>query len=183
MKKNIILCTLFIFCFSASVFAQIPVKTLVEIVKAEDELRFDKTLENLLKDKNAEIRARAALASGRTLDPKAVSFLTNLLETDKDAKVRQMSAFALGEIESIKAADSLLKILKDTKLPNEIRARAVEAAGKIAAANDETEKGDELRKAISDALEFEAGKTAKEQDRDVILLGITAALRAKNRRN
>ncbi len=179
MKKILIISFAFIVCLSLQISAQIPVKTLVSIVKAEDELRFDKTLEDLLKSKDANIRARAALAAGGIGDAKAVPALVNLLETDKDTNVRAMSAFALGEIESIDAADSLLKILKDTKQPNEIRARAIEAAGKIAAANDETEKGDELRTAISNALEFEAGKNAKEQNRDIILLGITAALRAK----
>ena len=54
MKKIINAFFITLFCFSVSTFAQIPASTLVQIVKAEDERRFDKTLENL-----AEKRQRA----------------------------------------------------------------------------------------------------------------------------
>ena len=54
MKKIIFTFLLVIVCFSPTIFAQIPVKTLVQISRAEDELRFDKTLEDLMKNANAE---------------------------------------------------------------------------------------------------------------------------------
>ena len=84
----------------------------------------------------------------------------------------------LGEIESIKAADAILKVLQNTKDAADVRARAVEAAGKIAAANAEDEKGKILGRLILEVLQFEAGR-GKQQNCDAILFGITAVLRAK----
>jgi HEAT repeat protein len=109
MKKIINVCFFILICLSLDVFAQIPTKVLISIVKAEDELRFDKVLEDLMKNADAKIRARAALAAGRIGDERAISGLTNLLETDKAVEVRTMAAFALGEIESIKSADAFCK--------------------------------------------------------------------------
>ncbi|HMS38964.1 MAG TPA: hypothetical protein PKE69_01970, partial [Pyrinomonadaceae bacterium] len=54
-----------IISLSAIVSAHVPIKTLVQIVRAEDELRFDKTLETLMKSPDAHIRTRAALAAER----------------------------------------------------------------------------------------------------------------------
>ncbi len=178
MKKFIIVSLFVLVSFAASIYAQIPVQTLVRIVKAEDELRYDETLENLLKNKNAKIRERAALAAGRIGDERAIPALVNLLETDQTADVRATAAFALGEIESIKAADAILKVLRNIKPPAEVRARAVEAAGKIAAANVKDEKASVLNAAILEALNYESERGAT-QNRQLILLGITAILRAK----
>ena len=102
MKKLIFLKLLVIVCFSVSISAQIPIQTLVQISRAEDELRFDKTLEDLMKNPDAEIRRRAALAAGRIGNEAAIPALADLLENDKELNVRAMAAFALGEIESIK---------------------------------------------------------------------------------
>ncbi len=179
MKRIIFINFIVFLCFSASVFAQIPVKTLVEIVKAEDELRFDSTLINLLKSTDAKIRTRAALASGRIGNDAAISALITLLEKDSSAEVRVMAMFAIGEIESIKGADAILKILRDTKNTDPLRARAVESAGKIAAANAKDAKATLLGEAILEVLEFEDKRGAKLQNRDVILFGITAALRVR----
>jgi cyclophilin family peptidyl-prolyl cis-trans isomerase/HEAT repeat protein len=178
MKKIITTCFAILAFFTFHLFAQIPTSVLVQISKAEDELRFDKTLEDLMKSKDAKIRKRAALASGRIGRETAIPMLAKLLESDSDAAVRAMSAFALGEIESIKAADAILKVLQDTKNADEIRARSVEAAGKIAAANAKDAKAKNLGEAILDALQFEDSRGAK-QNRAVVLLGITAVLRAK----
>ena len=178
MKKIIIAVFLTLISFSINAFAQIQTNILVQIVRAEDERRYDKTLEDLIKNANAKIRTRAALAAGRIGDEKAIPALANLLENDKDAEVRTMAAFALGEIESIKAADAILKVLSDTKNPDAIRARATEAAGKIAAANAKDEKSKDLGKAILDNLEFEDARRSK-PSREVVLLGLTAVLRAR----
>lgn len=178
MKKNLNICFVLLFGLSIQIFAQIPTNVLVQIVKAEDELRFDKTLEDLLKSTDTNIRKRAALAAGRIGDERAVIALTNLLEKDLLAEVRATAAFALGEIESIKSADAILKILQDTKNADKVRVRAIEAAGKIAAATAKVQKAKDLGKAILDNLEFELQR-GKLQNRDVVLLGITAALRSK----
>ena len=179
MKKIFIkIFFLVLVCFTIQTFAQIPVNILVQISKAEDELRFDVTLEDLLKNPNTAIRKRSVLAAGRIGDERAVSALVGILEKDSDIQIRAAAAFALGEIESIKAADAILKVLQNTKDAADVRARAVEAAGKIAAANVEDEKAKVLSKAILEVLEFEAGR-GTQQNRDVILVGITAVLRAK----
>ena len=165
-------------CFTLNTFAQIPTNVLVQISKAEDELRYDKTLEDLLKSPNAPIRKRAALASGRIGDDGAVPSLIGLLEKDSDPQIRAAAAFSLGEIESIKAANAILNILKNNKEADDVRARAIEAAGKIAAANVEDDNSKVLNAAILDVLQFEVGRR-EQQNRDVVLLGITAVLRAR----
>ncbi|HSK73844.1 MAG TPA: peptidylprolyl isomerase [Pyrinomonadaceae bacterium] len=178
MKKIVFSFFVIAVCFSVSISAQIPINTLVQISKAEDELRFDKTLENLMKSTDARIRARAALAAGRIGNEAAVPALINLLENDKTTDVRATTAFALGEIESSKASDAILRGLKNAQNPDAVRARLTEAAGKIAAANAKDEKSKSLGEAILDALEFENQRGAK-QNRDVVLLGLTAVLRAR----
>ena len=178
MKKLILFCLFTFVCFSATLFAQIPVNTLVQIVKAEDERRFDATLETLLKSPDAKIRTRAALAAGRIGNDAAIPALAALLEKDERIEVRTMAAFAIGEIESINGADAISKVLKDAQTSAQIRARAVEAAGKIAAANAKDEKSKTLGAAILEVLEAE-NKRGSQQNREVVLLGITAALRVR----
>jgi cyclophilin family peptidyl-prolyl cis-trans isomerase/HEAT repeat protein len=164
--------------FSSVVLAQLPPQTLLPIVKAEDARRYDKTLAVLLKSADPLIRVRAALAAGRIGDESAVSALQSLLENDADPQVRAMAAFALGEIESINAADVVLKALADDKNAGAVRARLTEAAGKIAAANAKHEKAKGLGEAILNILEIEERRVG-EQSREVILLGLTAILRAR----
>src|SRR5688500_8562978 len=125
MKKNLAFCLLILVCFSPTIFAQIPVNILAQISKAEDELRYDAGLENLMKDAAAQVRTRAALAAGRIGDEDAIPALANLLQKDKDVKARAMAAFALGEIESIKAADAILSGLKNNENADAVRARAI----------------------------------------------------------
>jgi cyclophilin family peptidyl-prolyl cis-trans isomerase/HEAT repeat protein len=178
MKKIIFAYLLIAICFSAFVAAQIPVKTLVQISRAEDELRFDKTLEDLMKNTDPNIRRRAALAAGRIGNEAAIPTLINLLENDKDEMVQTMAAFAIGEIESIEGADAILKILNVSRGNPQIRARAIEAAGKIAAANAKDEKSKALGEAILAVLSFENRKRSGPY-LNVIELGLTAALRAR----
>jgi cyclophilin family peptidyl-prolyl cis-trans isomerase/HEAT repeat protein len=178
MKKYIIAFFLISVYFSLNVLGQIQTGVLVQIVKAEDERRYDSVLENLMKNRNARIRTRAALAAGRIGNEAAIPSLTNLLEKDSSEETRAMAAFALGEIESIKSADAILRILNDTKTAESVRARATEAAGKIAAANAKDEKAKDLGKAVLDNLEFEDARRSR-PSREVILLGLTAVLRAR----
>ena len=177
MKKILTACFA-VCCFSLIVFAQIPTATLVVIVKAEDERRFDATLDNLLKNRDEKIRLRAALAAGRIGDERAVSSLANLLEKDSSNEVRTMAAFALGEIESLKGADAIVKVLAETKNDGSVRARAIEAAGKIAAANAKDDKSKPLGEAILDALDYEDKRRSK-PNTEAILLGLTAVLRSR----
>ena len=104
---------------------------LMRIVRAEDERRWDDTLLNLFSARNANVRARAALAAGRIGNEDAVADLVRLMQRDDETDVRAMAAFALGEIESPVAADALLSVVRDNN-SGPVRARAIEALGKIA---------------------------------------------------
>ncbi len=173
-----ILFLFFVAIFSTLAFAQIPPATLVKIVKAEDELRFDSDLETLLNSPKFDIKKRAILAAGRIGDDRAVSFLINILETNTDESVGEITAFSLGEIESSKASDAIIARINNRKISVKVRARIIEAAGKIAAANPKDEKSKQLGESILDTLEFEAQRRSR-PDTDVILFGLTAALRTK----
>jgi cyclophilin family peptidyl-prolyl cis-trans isomerase/HEAT repeat protein len=174
-----------ILALSADTFAQkrakqpIPPATLLLITKVEDERRWDDDLRNLLSSPNAAVRRRAALAAGRIGNEGSVAALANLLETDNDAGVRSMAAFALGEVESAAGANVLLTTLKNTSVAGELRARSVEALGKIAGAlpTDQQARKRELGVAIVDALKFELQRRGT-ADVQTILFSLTAALRS-----
>jgi cyclophilin family peptidyl-prolyl cis-trans isomerase/HEAT repeat protein len=171
----------------------IPTNTLLRIMRAEDERRWDENLAALIADKDARVRKRAALAAGRIGDVRAVPALVEVLKADTDQDVRQLATFAIGEVESPAGAEALIAVLDDTREPAEVRARAAEALGKIggalssnapAAANQaggpkaEDPRLAKIRVAILDALKFEAGRRSM-PDRSTVLLGLTAALRTK----
>ena len=160
--------------------AAIPAATLIRILRAEDERRWDGLLQSLLSDKDARVRKRAALAAGRIGDERALPALADLLKSDPDNDVRQMAAFAIGETESYAGSDALYRILVDTSQPREISARAVEAQGKIAVALPESDKErkQEIGKSILGVLGFEADPRVS-MHRLTALLGLTAALRAR----
>ncbi len=176
---------LFIALFAVAAAAQVPLDVEVKILRAEDELRFDADLTELLKHKVPAVRQRAALAAGRIGDAAAVGPLVELLAGDPAVEVRAMAAFALGEVESIEAADAIQRAIGETgkaKLPNvveaDIRGRLAEAAGKIAAANAKDPKAKDLGQAILFVLEAEHLKGA-DQNKETVLLALTAALRAR----
>jgi cyclophilin family peptidyl-prolyl cis-trans isomerase/HEAT repeat protein len=162
----------------------------LNIIRHEDERRWDEELKSLLANKDAKVRQRAALAAGRIGDERAVPVLTELLLTDRDAGVRDMAAFGLGESESPGAAYALVNSLKDPQNP--ARARAIEALGKVTAAmmtapgpavpgadkEADDERLDQCKGAIVGALRFEAERKPR-GDRLTILLGLTAVLRTK----
>lgn len=157
--------------------AQVPLPVLLRITKAEDERRWDNELRTLLADRNAAIRKRAALAAGRIGNEASVAPLTSLLK-DADPSVRAMAAFALGEVESATAADALISVVKNKDDGTELRARALEALGKIAGAlpQEQQARQRELGAVIREALEVESTRS---QNQLTILLGLTAALRSR----
>ncbi len=152
---------------------------MLRILRAEDERRWDADLASLLTNKSARVRHRAARAAGRIGDERAVDSLVALLRVDANLYVKQMAAFALGEIESAGAADALTEALR-TSLDARLRACAIEALGKIAAALPKTEEARtrSLGDVILDALANESKRTPQ-PDRNVLLKGLTAALRAR----
>lgn len=153
---------------------------LLQIVRAEDERRWDSDLRNLFRARNANVRARAALAAGRIGDVAAVRDLTTLLDKDSEDEVRAMAAFALGEIESPLASDALVASLRKDNRNSSTHARVVEALGKISGAlpKEQAAPAQELAAAILNALQHE-NRTRSASDPFTILLGLTAVLRAK----
>jgi cyclophilin family peptidyl-prolyl cis-trans isomerase/HEAT repeat protein len=93
--------------------------------------------------------------------------------------VRAAAAFALGEVESLAGAAALLARLKETN-DRVMRARILEALGKIAAAvpKEAEASAQESRNAILEGLKTEAQRPSA-ADKITILLGLTAALRAR----
>jgi cyclophilin family peptidyl-prolyl cis-trans isomerase/HEAT repeat protein len=152
---------------------------ILRIVRAEDERRWDADLAALLFDKSLIVRRRAALAAGRIGDERSLASLLTLLQTDKEMSVRAMAAFALGEVESVVGVDSLIAASRKSE-SGEVRARSIEALGKIAAAlpKTEEERSRNLGEAILAALAAEEARAAS-ADKEVLLAGLTAILRAR----
>lgn len=174
---------------------RVPANTLLKIVRYEDQRNWNDEMKALLGDSDATVRARAALAAGRIGDENAVPLLAEIVLTDRDSRVRQMAAFALGEIESAGGAYSLMEVLKrrdDARFQSDVRARALEALAKIAAAMSppapspttpgteppKDERLETIRGAVLDALKFEADRRSA-PDLQTILLGLTAVLRVR----
>ena len=164
---------------SLSISAQVPLTTAVQILRYEDARRYDASLEALMRSPNSAVRERAALAAGRIGKDDAIPALALLLNKDSSQSVRAMAAFAIGEIESVKGADAInAAILAEAPTRTgpgnaHVFARAVEAAGKIAAANAKTAESASLSSSILFALKSQPA------DREAALMTLTAALRAR----
>jgi cyclophilin family peptidyl-prolyl cis-trans isomerase/HEAT repeat protein len=183
MPNKIIAAALLCIALTSVTFAQrrpIPTATLLLITKAEDERRWDDDLHKLFSSPNALIRKRAALAAGRIGNEDSLAALTELLEKDADPSVRSMAAFAIGEVESEKGANAVVAVLKDAKSSTELKARAVEALGKIAGALPREKEGrqKELGAVVLEALNA-APAVRPTGDQSLVLFGLTAALRSR----
>jgi cyclophilin family peptidyl-prolyl cis-trans isomerase/HEAT repeat protein len=167
-------------------------RTMLRILRAEDERRSDATLIALLRAPYPVVRKRAALAMGRIGDERDLPALITGLKTDPDNDVRQMCAFAIGEIESPAGAEALIAVLEDASQPAVVRARTIEALGKVGAVllSNTASSGNQtarpkvedktlakIRLAILEALRFESKRATP--DRASVLLGLTAALRVR----
>ena len=162
-----------------TLFTSVPKQLLLQIVRAEDERRWDNDVRGLLTARSAVVRKRAALAAGRIGDEAAVGDLILLLQKDDEPDVRAMAAFALGEIESPLAAEALVAVLKNN--PNLAgHAQALEALGKIAAAlpKEQAARAQQLASVVLETLAFE-NRRRSAPDELTVLLGLTAVLRAR----
>ncbi len=88
-------------------------------------------LEALLQHKLPEVRFRAALAIGRIGDKRGIAPLLKALDVATTNRMRSIIIFALGEIEDVQATQALIKVWENKTEAVEVRARAVEALGKI----------------------------------------------------
>ncbi|MGH9769606.1 MAG: peptidylprolyl isomerase [Blastocatellia bacterium] len=112
--------------------ASIPPNIHARIIQLEDERNLNgDELTDLLKHRDAEVRGRAALAIGRIGDKRGTDALIALLEHDVSVPARAMTAFALGEMEDARAVSALMAVVEREKESSSVRARAVEALGKI----------------------------------------------------
>ncbi len=180
MKYIVKIAAVGLFLFGLQVSAQVPVATQVAIIKAEDARDYN-ALKPFLSNFDIAIQKRAILAAGRIGNERAVNDLIPKLRTTSAAYV---AAFALGEIESIIAADAILLELRE---PSKTRgddasgrlekdsfdALVIEAAGKIAAANQSHPKSKELGAEVLRFIEL------SNPQRRTILSGLTALLRAR----
>jgi cyclophilin family peptidyl-prolyl cis-trans isomerase len=98
-------------------------------------------LVRLMRDPEARVRRRAALAAGRVGLAEAIEPLSGLLATDEEFEVRQMAAFALGLIGDASARQALLAALNDPSII--VQARAAEALGLIG------DRAEEIASAVS----------------------------------
>jgi cyclophilin family peptidyl-prolyl cis-trans isomerase/HEAT repeat protein len=110
---------------------------LPKIIQFEDERTPNNELLDMvspLSGYNGPVRKRAILALGRIGYPIGVTNLIDVLKTDRSPELRALAAFSIGEIESHYAVAALMERL-DPEIEKSplVRARAVEALGKIAA--------------------------------------------------
>ena len=157
----------------------IPKPTLLRIVKAEDERRWDGELRTLLTSRNSGVRGRAVLAAGRIGNEGALPELINILKQDKDSRVRALAAFAIGEVESVNGAGALSDVLKTRTEDVDVRARAIEGLGKIAAELPPEQKTKLTKIAVLILEQLKAEADQNNPNRQFLLLGITAVLRSK----
>src|ERR1041384_2065451 len=183
MPNRTVCALLILIALTSPCFAQrrsSPPATLLLITKAEDERRWDDDLRNLFSSPNATVRKRAALAAGRIGNEDSLASLTELLEKDADPSVRAMAAFAIGEVESEKGANALVAALNSARSSVELKARAVEALGKIPPVlrREQEARQRELGEAILEALNA-APTPHPAGDQSLIIFGLTAALRSR----
>lgn len=182
MKRHIFTSIVVGLVFSLSAIAQVPLNIGVQILKAEDSRNYNGTLEAMLRSPNAAVRERAAMAAGRIGDKRAVPALAAMvLEPSNKGKVVLAAIFALGEIEAAEGGGRILDILKaESGAMNRnanVLSRAIEAAGKIVAANPKDESLKELKSAIVRVLNDE--QEAAFQLGEVQMAGATAVLRTR----
>ena len=176
---SILACCLTSHSHAQSQTRRVPQSTLLRIVKAEDERRWDGDLRYLLTSPSSAVRTRAALAAGRIGNEGALAELSGMLRQDKDPEARAIAAFAIGEIESLNGANVLLAAIRSSTEPDEVKARAIEGLGKIAAALPPAQqpRSKEIGAEILGAVKSEIERSTP--SRQILLLGITAILRAK----
>src|SRR5262249_119007 len=113
--------------------AAVPPNIHARIIRLEDERNLNgDELTGLLKHRTPPLPARPALAIGRIGEKRGTDALIAVLEHEVSEQARAMAAFALGEMEDARGVSALLAVVEREKESLSVRARAVEALGKIA---------------------------------------------------
>ncbi|MBO0858326.1 MAG: peptidylprolyl isomerase [Chloracidobacterium sp.] len=165
--------------------ATIPQEVQIRVIQLEDERNLNgDELTGLLKHKSPAVRSRAALAIGRIGDKRGTAPLIDMLRKDEDQAARAMAAFALGEIEDPGAANALLEVVNSSKESPEAQSRAIEALGKIASVQANTEKLgqatlDSINQSLVKHLPAVIGAISPDQ-KLLSSLTITALMRLRN---
>lgn len=146
----------------APVFAQLPPSTvppgkpalkrdrtqrilIPKIIQHEDERTITNELIEMLLPPHGGVRRRAILAIGRIGYPSGLAPLIDILTSDRnpenrDPEMRALAAFSLGQIQNQHAVSALLERLDPSiELSAVVRARAIEALGKIASNKEAAE--------------------------------------------
>ncbi|MEP7271237.1 MAG: HEAT repeat domain-containing protein [Acidobacteriota bacterium] len=171
-------------CLAPRVGAQsrtAPTRVLARILQLEDNRDSGEgELARLLNDERPEVRERAALALGRIGDKKTTPALCDSLRRDKIERIRLMAAFALGELEDPAAIDTLMTVVDTSSEPVVVRARAVEALGKIASLQSaDSPLADRISLRVVSGLRAPEA-TATSAERLMTLLAITALMRLRS---
>ncbi len=116
---------------------------LVELAEDNFQFNFDSIFRYCLKDKGAEVRAKAIEGLWENEEPSLINPLIILLEQDSSERVQAVAATALGKFAMLaelnklrsyhasKVCDALLAIVSDESRPLEVRRRALEAAAPL----------------------------------------------------
>ncbi len=102
-----------------------------KIVQFEDERVANAELIEMLGLSHGGVVKHAIIALGRIGSPSGVSPLIEVMKGSHLPENRALAAFSLGEIESHQAVSALLERIEDEKETRDVKARAVEALGKI----------------------------------------------------
>jgi HEAT repeat protein/cyclophilin family peptidyl-prolyl cis-trans isomerase len=134
----------------------------------------------LVRDSEARIRRRAALAIGRVKLADGVTLLVPAL-ADTDPDVRAMAAFALGLIGEASAESSLAPLLKDPSPL--VRGRAAEALGQIGATGSAAAigqmAGEYARNAAVSAMQPDDETRPAAPEAEAFKLGLFALVRLR----
>jgi cyclophilin family peptidyl-prolyl cis-trans isomerase/HEAT repeat protein len=153
----------------------------LRMMQMEDERKLDSDFLQYLTSTHAGVRRHGALTMGRIGDRSAVGPLSEMLVDDGNAKVRESAAFALGELAEPRGIKSLISSLLNNGESMEVRARAAEALGKIAALPENnraigTEGKDRINSLLISALPKPPTDLKPNQD-ILVKLSLTALMR------
>ncbi|MGH9822235.1 MAG: HEAT repeat domain-containing protein [Blastocatellia bacterium] len=154
------------------------------IIQHEDERSADDYLMDMLSFPHLGVRKHAIIALGRIGYPSAVASLHAILKSSPDPDVRALAAFSLGQIASQYSVSPLLERMEAPDEDVEVRARAVEALGKIGSNKDARESlGKYGVSGVADSIGHalpDPSKAVGKNEEEIASMALTALLRIKD---